>query len=70
MTVYVINNLKIHDRGAYGEYLSGFMDGFARLAVAHRRLPRETAEGGMPEGASRQRAAAPGTARTQSRSHA
>lgn len=59
MTVYVVNNLKIHDRGAYG-------DGFARLAVAHRRLPRETAEGRMPEGASRQRAAAPGTARTQS----
>ncbi len=28
MTVYVINNLKIHDRGAYGEYLSGFMEAF------------------------------------------
>jgi len=28
MSVYVVNNLLIHDRAAYGEYLSGFMEAF------------------------------------------
>ena len=28
MTVYVVNNLRIHDRAEYGEYVSGFMEAF------------------------------------------
>ncbi|HET7843777.1 MAG TPA: hypothetical protein VFL14_06480 [Xanthomonadales bacterium] len=62
MTVYVVNNLKIHDRAEYGVYVSGFMDGFARSAVAPGRLPREAAEGRKPDGAARRSATAPWTA--------
>ena len=28
MSVYVVNNLVIHDPGAYGEYVAGFMEAF------------------------------------------
>jgi hypothetical protein len=66
MSVYVVNNLRIHDTAEYGEYVSGFMDGFARLAVAHRRVPRETAEGRTPDGAAKRSATAPWTAQRRS----
>jgi uncharacterized protein (DUF1330 family) len=46
MAVYIINNMKIVDRDAYGTYLRGFMDVFRRhngeiLAVADAPTPVE-----------------------------